>query len=60
MKKVIITVNGGVAELHEKPDDVEVQIIDYDTDGIAAVGKLSADPLSTDHDNLCCIISNYV
>jgi len=34
MPKVIITINGGCADIAEKPDDVEVIIRDYDVDGV--------------------------
>lgn len=30
MKRVVITVRGGVAEVYQSPDDVTVDIIDYD------------------------------
>jgi hypothetical protein len=33
MTKVIITVSGGVADVIEQPDDVEVEIRDYDVEG---------------------------
>ena len=34
--KVLITINGGVAHLIEKPLGVEVEIRDYDVEGIGA------------------------
>lgn len=33
MRKVIIIVRGGVAEMVSKPADIEVEIRDYDTEG---------------------------
>ena len=33
-KKVIIFVNGGVVTIDEKPDDVEIEIRDYDVEGM--------------------------
>jgi len=36
--KVLIIINGGVAQLEEKPLGVEVEIRDYDVEGIDAEG----------------------
>ena len=33
-EKVIITVRGGVAEVSDKSDNIEVEIRDYDCDGV--------------------------
>jgi hypothetical protein len=33
-KKVIITINGGIPEIIQAPDGVDVEIWDYDTDGM--------------------------
>ena len=33
MAKIIITVNGGCVSINEKPDDVEIEIRDYDIEG---------------------------
>jgi len=36
MSKVIITVSGGVAEIAQCPNGVEIEIIDYDNQGAIA------------------------
>ena len=33
-KRVVITINGGIPEIVEAPDGVDVEIWDYDTDGM--------------------------
>ncbi len=36
MNKVLIIIQGGVAHVSEKPDDVELEIRDYDVEAIDA------------------------
>lgn len=57
MEKVIITVRDGVAQVEEKPKDIKVQIIDYDY--LGRDDRLVADPLSTDKELLCCVVTEY-
>ena len=44
MQKVIVTVSGGIADVTEKPNDLEVEIRDYDVEG------MEEDVLKTDED----------
>jgi hypothetical protein len=50
-KKVVITVRGGVAEVAEESDGVEVEIIDYDGDNCDMCGE----PLPNDHEGWVCV-----
>ncbi len=33
-KRVVVTIRGGIPEVLEAPDNVDVEIWDYDTDGM--------------------------
>ena len=51
-RKVVISVSGGVADVESQPDDVCVEIIDYDVEG-------SEDELEQDEDGNDCRISVF-
>lgn len=56
--QVRIEVNGGLAELTEKPQGVRVIIVDYDTDGEApVVQEYDADGI-INHEDCGCLIPN--
>lgn len=50
-RTVVVTVSGGVAEVRDCPDGVEVEIIDYDGDNCEVCGE----PLPNDHEGWVCV-----
>ena len=51
--KVVIAVQGGLIEHIEKPDNIKVEVRDYDTE------NYSEDELKTDEQGDECVISEY-